>query len=448
MKQVTNRRSTGRIERESSHQGHDRPVRQSPRARPFRQLDESRRGRPGRRAREGRRPLGASLEASKPWRRAGHCRPEPSADHLARPRRSAIETKTPNPLTPEILTQIEDLADAIATKRFEELDRGIRRPAALTAVLTPAGKPGRGGPAEPRSEKAASFLSAWMSGDVAGMKALSEGDDASGGYLVPDELRQEITDRAQHLSRMASRVRRIACRTNTILVPTLATDVSVAWGSENAQFAESDPQFGQPSISMNRLNVLTKLSRELISDNAVDLVDYVSDLFAEAVAVEEDRVVALGSGSGQPEGLYSAAGLQEYAVSGPITYDSLLEIYYLLPDRYRARGVWLGADDTFKAIKQLEDTAGTFIWGPNAEGGVPAQLLGRPIVAQPAWPTGALMFGDPRYYHMYAREEFTVESSTSAGSAFAAHQLWLKGWERIDGKLILAEAWVRGTGIT
>ena len=49
---------------------------------------------------------------------------------------------------------------------------------------------------------------------------------------------------------------------------------------------------------------------------------------------------------------------------------------------------------------------------------------------------------------MYDREELAGESSTQAGTAFAAHQLWLKCWERVDGKLMLAESWVKGTGIT
>ncbi|MHC5056724.1 MAG: phage major capsid protein [Planctomycetota bacterium] len=280
------------------------------------------------------------------------------------------------------------------------------------------------------------------------MKALSEGSDAAGGYLVPTELRDEVVQRAKEASRLSKLVRRIGCRSNAVQVPTLATDVSVYWGSEGSAFTESDPALGQKAITIHRLNALTKISRELVADAGIDLVDYLSTLFAEAVAVEEDRVIAVGDGSTQPEGLYSAAGLQDYAVGGAIDYDALVEIYYTLPGRYRDRAVWLGADDVFKSVRKLVDSAGQPLWRPSLEADAPDRLLGRPVITQSDLPTSVLLFGDPRYYHLYDREEFAVEGSTQAGDAFAAHQLWLKTWERVDGKLMLAESWVKGTGIT
>ncbi len=335
------------------------------------------------------------------------------------------------------IQEIERAAADEIERRFAELglDRPVR-PAGLTGSMT--------GPAR---EKAAQFLTAWVEGDLAQVKALAEGSDAAGGYLVPEELRDEIVARATEASRLAKLVRRIGCRSNAVKVPTLSTDVSVYWGSEGASFTESDPAFGQKSITIHRLNAMTKISRELVADAGIDLVDYLSTLFAEAVAVEEDRVIAVGDGSTQPEGLYSAAGLQEYAVDGAIDYDALVEIYYTLPGRYRDRAVWLGAGDVFKAVRKLTDDAGQPLWRPSLEADSPDRLMGRPVVSQADLPSSVLLFGDPRYYHVYDREELAVESSTQAGTAFAAHQLWLKVWERIDGKLMLAESWVKGTGI-
>ncbi len=347
----------------------------------------------------------------------------------------------PPALSPQVLNDMDVQADRIIAEKMNALDTAVRPPG-LTAAIAPTSLRGRA------REKAAGFLTAWVNGDQGQMKALGEGTPSAGGYIVPDELRAEITQRATELSRMSKLVRRIGCKSNTIKVPTLTTDVAVSWGSENVAFDESDPVFGQPTISINRLNAVTKVSRELVSDSGIDLVDYLSTLFAEAIAVEEDRVIAIGSGTGQPEGLYNAAGVQEYAVGGPIDYDALVDIYYTLPGRYRDNAVWLGHGDIFKAVRKLVDTAGSYVWNPSLETGEPPRLLGRPIVQEDLFPDGFLMFGAPRYYQLYDREDFSVEASTQAGTAFLAHQLWLKVWERIDGKLMLAEAWVKGTGIT
>jgi HK97 family phage major capsid protein len=340
------------------------------------------------------------------------------------------------------MEELEELASREIERQLAE--HGLDRPVRPEGI----GPEGERGLAGPTREKAARFLTAWVSGDRATVKALSEGADAAGGYLVPDELRGEVVQRASEASRLSKLVRRIGCRSNAVKVPTLSTDVSVYWGTEGGAMTESDPAFGQKDITIHRLNALTKISRELVADAGIDLVDYLSALFGEAVAVEEDRVIALGDGSTQPEGIYSAAGVQEYAVGGAIDYDSLVEIYYSLAGRYRDRAVWLGSEDVFKAVRKLTDDSGQPLWRPSLEADSPDRLLGRPVVSQSDLPASVLFFGDPRYYHLYDREELAVESSTQAGDAFASHQLWLKVWERLDGKLMLAESWVKGTGIT
>ncbi len=362
----------------------------------------------------------------------------------------------------ELTSRIEELAVKEIERRFAELDLdGPVRPEGLTKALFKVGgaeprtaRSGRGLSADrgvfcgEARRKAGDFLAAWIDGDRASMKALSEGSDPGGGYLVPTELRDEVVQRAREASRLSKLVRRIGCRSNAVEVPTLETDVTVYWGSEGGGFTESDPVFGKKTITIRRLNAVTKMSRELASDAGIDLVDYLSALFAEAVAAEEDRVIAVGDGSTQPEGLYSAAGVQDYDVGGAIDYEALVDIYYTLPGRYRDRAIWLGSDDAFKAVRKLTDTAGQPLWRPSLESDAPDRLLGRKVVTQSDLPSSVLLFGDPRYYHLYDREEFAVEASTQAGDAFMSHQLWLKVWERLDGKLMLAESWVKGTGIT
>ena len=350
----------------------------------------------------------------------------------------------------ELMKAIEDMTLKEIERRFAELavDSPVtpKEPAAAVSGEEASGGAASAGPASP-GKKAAEFLAAWVAGDGATMKALSEGSDPAGGYLVPTEFRDEVVQRASELSRLSKLVRRIGCSTNAVEVPTLAADVSVYWGAENSAMAESDPAFGHKTITIRRMNALTKMSRELASDAGIDMVDYLSQLFAEAVAAEEDRVIAVGDGSTQPEGLYSAAGVQAYDVGGAISYEALVEIYYTLPGRYRDKAVWLGNDGLFKEVRKLTDTDGQPLWRPGLAEDSPDRLLGKRIVTQNDLPPSVLLFGDPRYYHVYDRKELGVESSTQAGSAFTSHQLWLKVWERLDGKLMLPETWVKGTGI-
>ncbi|MHC4248338.1 MAG: phage major capsid protein, partial [Planctomycetota bacterium] len=148
------------------------------------------------------------------------------------------------------VVKMEDLEGAAAReieRRVKELGLDApRRPEGIAGAVSTSMSGGTsrgtsGGMSGPAREKSSRFLAAWIEGDHAQVKALSEGSDAAGGYLVPDELRGEVVQRAKEASRLSKLVRRIGCRSNAVQVPTLATDVSVYWGSEGSAFTESDP---------------------------------------------------------------------------------------------------------------------------------------------------------------------------------------------------------------
>lgn len=279
-------------------------------------------------------------------------------------------------------------------------------------------------------------------------KALAEGVDASGGYLVPTELRREIVMRLPDLSELYPFCRKIPVTTKTEKVPTLATDVTMSWGSENTKFTESTPQFGQKPFDMNRVDALAKTSRELLADAIVDLTSFLTDLFADAAAAERDKMIAIGSGSGRPEGVYYAAGISAVAVGGAISYDKLIDIYSALAKKYRRSARWIMNNTQVQRISKLKDDDGRPLWRPGLAEDRPDLLLGRPISEQVDLPNSFIGFGNLNYYWLLEREDMSFESTTVAGEAFEKHQLWLKAWERYDGKVVLPAGFSKGTGIT
>jgi len=123
-------------------------------------------------------------------------------------------------MSEEKVVKMEDLEEAAAReieRRMKDLGLDApQRPEGLAAAVSGARGAGTGvnsgsltGTAR---EKSSRFLAAWIEGDQASVKALSEGSDAAGGYLVPDELRGEVVQRAKEVSRLSKLVRRIGCR--------------------------------------------------------------------------------------------------------------------------------------------------------------------------------------------------------------------------------------------
>ncbi len=321
---------------------------------------------------------------------------------------------------------------------------------------------GFGGEALAGQERARRFFSAVLGGDLMGAKALSEGIASAGGNLVPTEFRSEIIARLPEEAELAPYVRVVPVRAQSGSIPSLSSDISILWrgGStapaENQTFHESDPVLGAVSWNLKRADAITRISRELVADSQPPVIEFITRLFQEAIARERDRMIAVGSGSSatagtQPVGLENTT-LPEgnvIAVSGALSFAKLVAIEHSLKRKYRQRARWVMNSNNLHRVFALTDTTGRPLFARECNGGVPQTLLmGYPVSVQDDLADGNVFFGDLSCYIWFDREEMGVESTSAGGDAFANHQVWVKIWERADGKLAIPEAFVKGTGIT
>ena len=100
-------------------------------------------------------------------------------------------------------------------------------------------------------------------------------------------------------------------------------------------------------------------------------------------------------------------------------------------------------DSTIKAIRQLKDLNGMYMWQPGLKEGQPDTLIGNPIYASSYMPEiGAgnkpLIFGDLSYYWIADRQGRTFQRLNELYAATG--QVGFRTFQRVDGKLILPEA--------
>ncbi len=281
-------------------------------------------------------------------------------------------------------------------------------------------------------------------------KALSESTDSAGGYLVPSEYRAELIKRLPEISELYPFVRKVPVGSDSGEYPKLSTDVSITWGrAENEDIGESDPVFTQLSWTVRNMSAITYMSRELVSDSNPGIVQTITDLFTEAVAAERDKVIAIGNASNsQPEGIYSASGLSSVAVDGSLTYAKIVEIRYALARKYQRNAHWVMNSTNLQQITALVDNNGQPIIRDALVAGETPRILGKPFAVEDDLPSTHILYGDLSQYLWFDREQMVIESTSTGGDTFKKHQLAIKVLERCDGKLALAEAFVKGTGIT
>lgn len=339
--------------------------------------------------------------------------------------------------------EIEDLTAAI--------DRQQRAEAREAQLSQPVNTPLTGRPAGRADEKTGRASDAYKEDFGAHLRGkrpvhnvLSEGVQADGGYLVPVEFERQIVaglDEANVVRGLAKVITTSAERK----IPVAAAHSEAKWTAENGAYTESSPTFDQKTIDAFKLTDLVKVSIELLQDSMFDLESYIAAEFARAFGIAEEQAFCVGTGTGQPTGIFTEKGGQvgvTAASAAAVTADELISLVYSLKSPYRRNAKFLMNDATIGAIRKLKDGNGVYLWQPSLQAGEPDKLLGyelytSPYVPQMAAGAFSAAFGDFRNYWIADRSGRTVQRLNELYSANG--QVGFVATERVDGKVILPE---------
>ncbi|WP_154653124.1 phage major capsid protein [[Clostridium] sporosphaeroides] len=283
-----------------------------------------------------------------------------------------------------------------------------------------------------------------LRGKVLVHNVLSEGVDADGGYLVPEDFERDIVTALEEENVIRSLAKVITTQ-HERKIPVATGHSTAQWTAENAAYTESNPTFGQKQIDAFKLTDLARVSVELLQDSAFDIEDYLMKEFARAFGIAEEEAFCVGTGTNQPTGIFTANGGTvgvTAAANNAITADELISLVYALKSPYRRNAKFLMNDATVSIIRKLKDKNDAYLWQPSLQAGEPDRLLGYELYTSPYVPTvaaGALTvaFGDFKNYWIGDRAGRTVQR---LNELYATNgQIGYVATERVDGKVILPE---------
>ena len=349
--------------------------------------------------------------------------------------------------------ELNDLTNEIRRmERRDAIEQELNKPVASPITEKPM-KPG----AEEKRGRASNAYKEDFGRHLRGKQmlhnVLSEGVDANGGYLVPEEFENQLV-KALEEENVMRKLCNVITTANERKIPISGTHSVAAWTAENGAYTESNPTFAQTSIDAFKLTDLIKVSDELLSDSFFDIEGYISEEFGRAFGeAEEDAFINGAVQTGQtaidrPTGLFipSAAGGAPSGVTAAsataITADELISLVYSLKAPYRSKAKFLMNDATVAAIRKLKDLNGVYVWQPALTAGEPDRLLGYPLYTSPKVPTmaagaRAIAFGDFSCYWIADRAGRTIKR---LNELYATNgQVGFTCTERVDGKLILSE---------
>ena len=349
-------------------------------------------------------------------------------------------------------TAVYDKMEADVMALGKEIER-LERQSAIDAELSKAtsapitNNPEKTGGAPKSIRAAAEYRADFLNilrGRAPVNNVLSTSPDTDGGYLVPAEFENRIVAGLEEANVVRS-IAKVITTSAERKIPVAATHSTAQWTAENAAYTESNPTFAQKTIDAFKLTDLVKISVELLQDSMFDLESYIALEFARAFGVAEEEAFCVGTGTGQPTGIFAENGGTVGVTAGSataITVDNLVDLIYALKSPYRRNAVFLMKDVTVSALRKLKDVNGAYLWQPSIQAGQPDRLLGYPIYTSPYAPAAEagslpIAFGDFSNYWIADRMGRTVQrlNELYAGNG----QVGFIAAERVDGKVILAE---------
>jgi HK97 family phage major capsid protein len=298
------------------------------------------------------------------------------------------------------------------------------------------------------SEYKAAFWKAMKSKNVFEVhNALQVGTDSEGGYLVPDEFERTLIEALEEENIFRQLATIITTSSGDRKIPVVATKGSASWVDEEGAIPEADDAFGQVSIGAYKLATIIKVSEELINDSVFNLEQYIANEFGRRIGAKEEEAFFVGDGTGKPTGIFNATGGAGVGVTtasaSAITIDEIMDLFYSLKSPYRKNAVFVTNDATVKSIRKLKDGNGQYLWQPSVTAGQPDTILNRPLktsVYVPGIAAAAktIAFGDFSYYWVADRQGRVFQRLNELYAATG--QVGFKATQRVDGKLILAEA--------
>lgn len=273
---------------------------------------------------------------------------------------------------------------------------------------------------------------------------------SEGGYTVQPIVASTLIEALKDFGAMRRLAERLVT-TNGADLSFPSTDGTSEEGeiiAQNTTATDADVGFG--TVPLNTYKFSSKVVTipiELLQDSNIDVVALVNKRLRERVGRIQNRLFTVGSGTGQPFGVTTAASAGKVGATGQtltVTYDDLVDLVDSIDPAYHIAGLkFQFAQAVRRTVRKIKDTAGRPIWTPSYDEGMSAKtpdlLLGHPVeinnhMPVPAANAKSISFGDHSKYMVRDAMELTMFRFEDS-AYLKKGQVGFLAWARAGGNL-------------
>lgn len=270
-----------------------------------------------------------------------------------------------------------------------------------------------------------------------------------GGFLVPEEMSQEIVKKLDVAEALLPRTRQLQVSGNSLTLPIdenqpWTQGVIGYWTAEGAQIQSSKNALGQASWRLHKVAALVLCTDELL-DDAVAMESYIQSAAPAALTQKINEAIISGNGVGKPKGILNSPFRVVVPAEGSQSADTIvarniINMYARMLPASRANAVWYVNAQCEPQLWAMKDDLGNFIYlspGGQMNTSPYGLLMGRPVVPMlSALPQlgdeGDVVFADLSYYYTIVKAG-GVKSAQSIHMNFDKELTAFRFSLRIDG---------------
>lgn len=265
---------------------------------------------------------------------------------------------------------------------------------------------------------------------------LTVGDN---GAVIPATIANKIIKKVYDISP----IYQLATRYNvggSLSVPYYdesAQKIEMAYATEFTELESTSGKFKSIELKGFLAGALTKVSKSLINNSQFNIVDFVVNAMAEAIARWIEKELLNGT-QDKIAGLSTVTQTVTAASSTAITADELIDLQEAIPDAYQGPAIWIMNKKTRTAIRKLKDNDGNYILNKDATARWGYTLFGKDVYTSDNMPEmaagkTAIYYGDMSGLAVKVAENMSIEVLREK---FATqHAVGVVGWLEIDSKV-------------
>lgn len=259
------------------------------------------------------------------------------------------------------------------------------------------------------------------------------------GAIIPKTIADRIIDRVKDISPLYGLATKYNVKGNlSIPVVDASKDaITMAYSDEFTALTQKATGFKTVDLSGYLSGALALISRSLVNSTDIDLVNFVVEKMASAVATFYDTEILNGT-TGKIEGLSKVEQVITTGAATAIKADELISLKNTLKSAYQNGACFVMNPATFTAVQQLKDNNGRYLFNDNIVEGFSGMILGKPVYTSDQMPV--ITAGKPAVFYINPAEALavkTVEESVQVLTETYAtqHAIGVVEWIEADAKV-------------